>query len=51
MGSVSLITVPKAASDYAALVSALRERTAAAARERIRQDPSFMLKLRALTGQ
>jgi hypothetical protein len=51
MGSVSLIAVPRVASDYAALESAIRSRTTAAARERIRQDPSFMLKLRALMGQ
>jgi hypothetical protein len=51
MGSVSVIAVPRVASDYPALVAAIRERTTQAARERIRKDPSFALKLRQLMGQ
>lgn len=51
MGSVSVIAVPRNASDYPALVAAIRQRTTEAARDRIRQDPSFAVKLRALMGQ
>jgi len=51
MGSVTLISVPRAAADYAALQADLKARTTQAARERIRQDPSFMQKLNALMGQ
>ena len=51
MGSVSLIAVPKVQADYVALQADLQARTREAARERIRQDPSFMIKLQALIAQ
>jgi mono/diheme cytochrome c family protein len=51
MGSVSLIAVPHAASDYAALQADIRARTTQAARRRIQQDPSFAAKLRELMGR
>ena len=51
MGSVSLIAVPRVESDYAMLQAAQRTRMTEAARERLRQDPSFMLKLRELMGR
>jgi hypothetical protein len=51
MGSVSLIAVPRAESDYGMLVRAQRARVTAAAAERIKAEPSFLLKLRELMGQ
>ena len=51
MGSVSLIAVPRVESDYTMLQSAQRARVTEAARERIKQDPSFMTKLRELMGR
>jgi mono/diheme cytochrome c family protein len=51
MGSVSVIAVPRVPGDYAALQADLKQRNTVAARERIRQDPSFMLKLQSLIGQ
>jgi hypothetical protein len=51
MGSVSLIAVPRVQADYATLQTSLKDRTTAAARDRIRQDPSFMRKLQALMAQ
>jgi hypothetical protein len=51
MGSVSLIAVPRIESDYPMLQSAQRARVTEAARRRIKQDPSFMQKLRELIGQ
>ena len=51
MGSVSLIAVPHVESDYALLQRQLRARVTEAARDRIRQEPSFMFRLRELLGQ
>jgi hypothetical protein len=51
MGSVSLIAVPRVQADYATLERDLKARTTAAARDRIRKDPSFMMKLQTLLGQ
>ena len=51
MGSVSLIGVPHEAKDFAELRRDLTARTANAARERVRQEPSFALKLRELMAR
>ena len=52
MGSVSLIAVPRIESDYPHAAGEHRaHRVTEAARERIKQDPSFMQKLRELIGQ
>ena len=51
MGSVSLIAVPRNESDYGMLQQAQRARVMKAAQDRIKEDPSFMLKLQALMAQ
>jgi hypothetical protein len=51
MGSVSLIVVPRVASDYAALQADIRAHATEAARDRIRKDPGFMQKIAAFIGQ
>jgi len=50
MGAVTLTVYPAAESDLATLQQAYRDHVRDIARERIRQDPSLLTKIRELTG-
>jgi hypothetical protein len=50
MGAVTLAVYPAAESDFATLQQEYRDHVRDIARERIRQDPSLLVKIRELTG-